>query len=159
MKINDFLRRKLLRATDPWSDDLRLRHNVFLEVMHAGTVVECRETHNLVTKAGKEAVATLLKEGTTRPLYLAIGTGAEEAKSTDTKLQTEKSRKAATVTVKESAIKLEFEWAEGSLEAAITEEGILSASSEGTLFARSTFGTITLGPSTGMKVTHTITVE
>jgi hypothetical protein len=122
-------------------------------------VVERRETHNLVTKVGKEAVATLLKEGATRPLYLAIGTGAEEAKATDTKLQTEKSRKAATVTVAGAVLKLEFEWAEGSLEGAITEEGILSAASEGTLFARSTFGTITLGPSTGMKLVHTITVE
>lgn len=141
-------------------DGLTLLHNVSVEVFGPdGEVRDSREIHNLVTTVGKEAVATLLEKGTTRPTHLAIGTGTEEAKVANSKLQTEKSRKAATVSVTGAVLTLEKEWGPGEAEGAITEEGIFSAASEGTMFARATFAAVNIGSKDSLKVAHTITAE
>lgn len=141
------------------TDVLRITHNVEIVVRGAdGQVKEVRLLHNLVTTVGKEAVAKLLKEGTVRPTYLAIGTGTKAAAVGDTKLETEKSRKSATVGVAGAVLTLEHEWAAGEAEGAITEEGMLSAAAEGTLFARCVFAVLNIGAADTLKVTHTITV-
>lgn len=138
---------------------LTVEHNVTIEHRGPnGELLEMREIHNLVPTVGKEAIAKLIKEGTTRPAYMAIGTGSTEAKAADTKLGTETKRKAATVGVSGAVVTLEAEFGEGECEGAITEEGLLSASSEGTLFARSVFGVITGTSTSTLKVKHTITV-
>jgi hypothetical protein len=145
-----------------WSmakSELKLRHNVVIEVRGPDGKIKERKEHNLVTTAGKEAIATLLKEGTVRPKYLAVGTGTEEAKVGDTKLQTEKVRAEATTSVTGAVFKAEHEYAAGEAEGAITEEGILSAASEGTLFARTVFAAVNIGSEDTLKVTHTVTVE
>jgi hypothetical protein len=138
---------------------MKLTHNVSLEVRGPdGELKERREAHNLVPTVGKEAIAKLLKEGSERPLYIAVGTGTEEPAAGDTKLKTEKKRLAATVSVSGAVLKLEKEFAAGEAEGAITEEGILSASSEGTLYAHTKFAAVNIGALDTLKVTHTITV-
>jgi hypothetical protein len=140
-------------------ENLPLLHNVSIEVRGPdGEIKAEREIHNLVVTAGKEAIALLLKEGTTRPKFIAVGTGTEEPAAGDTKLKTEKVRKEATVSVSGAVTKLEKEFAAGEAEGAITEEGILSASSEGTLYAHTKFAAVNIGASDTLKVTHTITV-
>lgn len=141
-------------------DELRLRHNVTVEVRGPdGELKDRREVHNLVPTAGLNAIATLLKEGTTRPKYIAVGTGTTAAAAGDTTLQTEVKRKEATVTVTEADVLLEVEFGAGEAEGAITEDGLLSAAAGGTLFARAVFAAVNIGAEDTLTVKHTLTVE
>lgn len=92
--------------------EVRIVHNVVIEAFGPdGRLKDRRENHNLVVTAGKNAIATLLKEGTTRPKFIAVGTGTEEPAAGDTKLKTEKVRKEATITVESAKVKFEKEFA------------------------------------------------
>lgn len=139
----------------------KLVHNVFIDLVGPdGELKQREELHNLIPTVGKEAIAKLLKEGTTRPSYMAIGTGNTAAAAGDTKLQTELSRKAASETGAAAKVfTIKAEWAAGEGTGAITEAGILSASSEGTLFARAVFSVVNKGAEDTLTITWTITVE
>jgi hypothetical protein len=140
-------------------DNFPIEHNVLVELFGPdGELKQREEIHNLVPTVGKEAVAKLLKEGTTRPTHLAIGEGTKAAEAADTKLQTETKRKAATIGVSGAVFTAEAEFGKGEGTGSVTEEGLFSASSEGTIFARSVFGVITKGAEDTLKITHTITV-
>lgn len=125
-----------------------------------GTLKQFEEIHNLIPTVGKEAIAKLLKEGTVRPTHMAIGTGTEAAAAGDTKLKTELDRNAAAeTTVSGKVFTMKAEWAAGDGTGAITEAGMLSAASEGTLFTRAVFSVVNKGAEDTLTITWTITVE
>jgi hypothetical protein len=142
-------------------EDLGVRINV--EVALRGPDGEIKQEellHNLIPTVGKEAIAKLLKEGTTRPTHMAIGTGTEAAAAGDTKLKTELDRNAAAETsVTAKVFTMKAEWAAGDGTGAITEAGLLSAASEGTLFARAVFSVVNKGAEDTLTITWKITIE
>jgi hypothetical protein len=104
---------------------------------------------NLVTDAGKAGVAGLINGVITDFFdYIAIGTGATAAAAGDTALQTEistgggsralatLSRVTTTVTNDTAQFVVTFTFTSGF---AVTESGVLSASSSGTLLCRQVF--------------------
>lgn len=135
--------------------------NVEVEVRGPDGTLKQRETlHNLIPTVGKEAIAKLLKEGTTRPTHMAIGTGTEAAAAGDTTLKTELDRNALSETsVSGKVLTVKGEWAAGDGTGAITEAGLFSASSAGTLFARAVFSVVNKGAEDTLAITWKITVE
>lgn len=135
--------------------------NVLIEVRGPdGALKQRLELHNLIPTVGKEAIAKILKEGSTRPTHMAIGTGTEAAANGDTKLKTELDRNALKETTASGKVFTAIaEWAAGDGTGAITEAGLFSASSEGTLFARSVFSVVNKGAEDTLTITWKITVE
>lgn len=141
--------------------DQPVEDNVIVELRGPdGALKERREVHNLIPTVGKEALAKLVKEGTTRPGWMAIGTGATAAASGDTALQTELDRNAlAEISVSGKVVTMKAEWLAADGTGSITEAGLFSASSGGTLFAHSVFGVITKGSEDVLSITWKITFE
>jgi hypothetical protein len=151
--------RKANRMPD---EDLKPQDNVKIELKGPdGEVKETVELHNLVTTAGKNAIASRLASspGSAVPTHMAIGTGATAADVADTTLQTEIDRNALTSnTASTNVLTMVGNWAAGDGTGAITEAGVLSASSGGTLFVRAVFGAISKGAADSLAITWTLTV-
>jgi hypothetical protein len=72
---------------------------------------------------------------------MAIGEGEVEAKAADTKLGKEISRKALTSKTRAgNVLTMKALWGAGEGTGKITEAGIFTASSEGTMYLRTVFG-------------------
>ena len=109
---------------------------------------------NIITNVGLAAVIRLVFSGLTENKfgYIAIGTGSATEAATDTALQNELKRKAATVTQTTTSIdgdtaklEAEFSSADGLTGTqTVCETGIFNASTGGILLARKTFPSVTL---------------
>lgn len=136
----------------------------------AGKIKEEREIKNLITSAGKAALAGLLLTdvGGTAFDYIAIGTGTNAAAAGDTTLQTEASTNGAsrvagtgtrvTTSVTNDTAQLVCSWTfSGSF--AITEAGIFNASSNGTLLARQVFSAINVASGDTLTITWQVQIS
>jgi len=136
-----------------------------------------QETKNLVVTAGKEWVASRLKD-TASPhtigaemSHMAIGTetttiAADPVDASDTTLGTEDDRNTLTVdggTVSANTITYACTWPandpSSTATKAITEAGIFNAASGGTMFARTKFAVVNKAPADALTITWTITVS
>jgi len=109
---------------------------------------------NIVTDAGIAAVIRLIFSGLTEDKfgYIAIGTGTTSESASDTALQSEIKRKAAsvtqittTITGDTAKLEAEFSSADGlSGTSTVSETGIFNALTGGILLARKTFPGVTL---------------
>jgi len=128
-------------------DMFKLKGKVKIRIYKAktGEVIE-EEFDNLIVNAGKAEVAKLIGSGLggTAFGYIAIGTGTTSETATDTALEAEVIRKAATVTsvttnVTDDTAQFEasFSSADGlSGSSAITEYGLFNADTEGVMLSR-----------------------
>lgn len=127
-----------------------------------GRVKERRTLHNVVTTVGKAHVADQLSSspGDSGMSHMAIGTGTNAAAAGDTTLQTELDRNALTSRT-DAAVVVTYvgTWAAGDGTGAITEAGILNASSSGVLLARTVFSVVNKGASDTLTITWTLTVS
>lgn len=140
-----------------------------LEHRRNGELIEARTVKNLITSAGKAAAAGLLNGVVTDFFdYLAIGTGTTAAAVGDTALQTEIStnggaRAAATLsrvttTVTNDTAQFVYTWTfSGSF--AVTECGVLSASSGGVLLARQVFSALNVVSGDTLAITYKVAVS
>ena len=139
-------------------DDLfNLKGRVSIELN--GQIVQ--EIDNLVVTAGKVFVASRMEDASATAMsHMAVGTNATAAAAGDTTLGTESARVALTSTTASSATVIYVAtFPAGTGTAALTEAGILNASSSGTLLCRTVFTTINKGSADAMTVTWTITVS
>ena len=120
-----------------------------------------QETDNLVVTAGKAYVASRMKDATATAMsHMAVGTGTVDPVVGDTTLGTETARVALTsTTVTSTAVAYVATFAAGTGTGALTEAGILNASSGGTMLCRTEFGVINKGASDSMTITWTVTVS
>jgi len=120
-----------------------------------------KETDNLVVTAGKGYVASRMKDATATALsHMAVGTNTTNPAVGDTTLGTEVARVALTsTTVSGVTVVYVGTYPAGTGTGALTESGILNASSGGTLFCRTEFGVINKSASDSMTITWTITVS
>jgi hypothetical protein len=133
-----------------------------------GSYGEVAYSHNLVTNAGKAFfVGRAGNVGSYSPAtYLAIGTGTTAAAAADTALETEittngGARAAATVTqttttVSNDTLQLQHTWTFTGSEA-VTEEGIFTESTAGTLVAHQVFAAVNVASGDSLQITHTLT--
>ena len=120
-----------------------------------------QKTKNLVVTAGKNWVASRMKDTTQDPMsHMAVGTGTTQALAAQTTLVTENDRNALTsTTVTGNAIAYVATWAANDATAALTEAGIFDAASGGDMLCRTKFDVVNKGAADSMTITWTITVS
>ena len=120
-----------------------------------------QEVPNLVVTAGKEYVASRIKDATATAMsHMAIGTGSPAAAASQTALGSESARTGLTsTTVSGADIVYVDTFAAGTGTGAITEAGIFNASSGGTMLCRTVFSVVNKGASDAMTITWTVTVS
>ena len=101
----------------------------------------------------KDATATAMS-------HMAIGTGSTAAAAGDSALGAEAGRVALTsTTVSSNEVAYVATFGAGTGTGAITEAGILNASSSGTLLCRTVFSVVNKGSADSMTITWTVTVS
>lgn len=144
---------------------LRFRTNVRLELRgpdgEARDVLkDVREVHNVICTAGKQQ---LLKASSAKYLnqfaYCAIGTSTTAASASDTALGTEVARSSVITPTNPDGNTLQFSatFGPGVGTGAITESGLLDASSVGDLLARQVFSAVNKASGDSLTVTWAIT--
>lgn len=136
------------------------RMHAILRDEHGRTKAE-RIVDNLIVTVGKNGIADQLLASPTisKPSHMAIGTGTTAAAAGDTALQTELDRNALTSKTRSTnVVTLVGDWAAGDGTGAITEAGVLDASSSGNLYSRAVFSAINKGASDTLQITWTYTV-
>ena len=120
-----------------------------------------QEVDNLVVTTGKGYVASRMKDtSATAMSHMAIGSGSTAAAASDTALGNELGRVALTsTTVSGAVVTYVASFPAGTGTGAVTEAGILNASSSGTLLCRTVFSVVNKGASDSMTVTWTVTVS
>lgn len=116
---------------------------------------------NLVVTTGKNLIASRLKDTTDAAMsHMAIGTGSTAAAASDTALGNEAGRVALTsTTVTTNSVAYVASFGAGTGTGAITEAGLLNASSGGTLLCRTVFSVINKGAADTLGITWTVTVS
>ena len=120
-----------------------------------------RSVDNLVTTAGKVFIASRM-DGTSSGVmsHMAVGTGGTAANIADTALGSDSARVAEDSSTPSSAtIVYVATFPAGTGTAALTEAGVLNASSGGTLLCRTVFSVINKGASDSLAITWTITIS
>jgi len=101
----------------------------------------------------KDATATAMS-------HMAIGTDSTAASASDAALGSEAGRVSLTsTTVTSNEVEYVATFGAGTGTGAITEAGILNASSSGTLLCRTVFSVVNKGSSDSMTITWTVTVS
>ena len=130
-----------------------------------GKLKDVREGNNVVTTVGKEFLASFmysaaLAASTFTCKYVAIGTDATAEAASNTALGTEVSRHTGTVSYLSGQIyQVKATFATGSGTGSITEYGLLSSNTGGTLFARDTESAINKGANDTLTVTAQFTLS
>jgi len=116
---------------------------------------------NLVVTAGKNYIASRMKDASaTAMTHMAIGTGSTAAAAGNTALGSEAGRVALTsTTVSTNNVAYVATFPAGTGTGAITEAGILNASSSGTLLCRTVFSVINKASADTLGITWTVTVN
>ena len=120
-----------------------------------------QEVDNLVVTAGKGYVASRMKDtSATAMSHMAIGSGSTAANAADTALGNQLGRVALTsTTVSSAVVTYVATFAAGTGTGAVTEAGILNASSGGTMLCRTVFSVVNKGSADSMTITWTVTVS
>ncbi len=137
-------------------DNLKMKGR--LQVSLNGEVV--RDIDNLVVTAGKNYVADRMKNNSSVMSHMAIGSGTTAAAAGNTALGTELGRVALTSsTVSNAVVTYVASFAAGTGTGAVTEAGILTAASGGTMLCRTVFSVVNKGSADSMTITWTVTVS
>ena len=143
------------------NDVIKVTGKVKLTVTNPeGKVKQEVEIPNLVVTTGKNFIADRMKNNSTVMSHMAIGTGSSSAAAGDTALGSEGGRVAlssSTVTTNSVAYVASFPAGTGT--GAITEAGLLNASSSGTLLCRTVFSVINKASGDTLGITWTVTVS
>jgi hypothetical protein len=120
-----------------------------------------KEVPNLVVTAGKEYVASRMKDTTKNAMsHMAVGSGSTSAAAGDTALGSELDRQALTsTTVSSNEITYVATFGAGDGTGAIAEAGLFNAASAGDMLCRTTFGVINKAASDSMTITWVVTVS
>lgn len=126
-----------------------------------GKIKQEVEVPNLVVTTGKNFIASRMKDASaTAMTHMAIGTGSTSAAAGNTALGAETGRVTlSSTTVSNNAVAYVGAFPAGTGTGAITEAGILNASSSGTLLCRTVFSVINKASGDTLGITWTITVS
>ena len=132
-----------------------------LTISKNGEVVQ--EIKNLVVTTGKELVAANLQGGSVSPVtHMAVGTGAVAAAAGDTALGTELDRNALSTsggTVAGAVVTYECVWNPGDGTGALTEAGLFTAATGGTMLARTVFPVVNKGADDTVTIVWDVTIS
>lgn len=126
-----------------------------------GKVVEEREIENLVVTTGKNYIASrMVGTSSTVMSHMALGTDNTSPAAGDTALGSEAGRVAMSAfTASTNIVTATATFPAGTATGALTEAGILNASSSGDLLCRTTFSVVNKAAGDSVAITWTITVS
>jgi len=126
-----------------------------------GNLKEAKKVPNLVVTVGKNYIASrMVGTASTVMSHMAIGTGTGTPIAGDTALGTEAGRVSLTAfTASTNTVTATATFAAGTGTGAITEAGILNASSGGTLMCRTTFPVVNKAAGDSIAITWVVTVS
>lgn len=125
-----------------------------------GKVKDQRKLKNLIVTTGVNYIADRMADAAEGAMsHMAVGTGSTAAAANDTTLGTEAARVALTSTTQTNDdVVYVASFGAGTGTGALTEAGILNASSGGTLLCRTVFSAVNKGASDTLQITWTVTV-
>jgi len=121
-----------------------------------------REIPNTIVTVGKNGIAALIAGGSVVMTHMGVGTGSTAVAAGDTTLGTEVDRNALTTsggTASTNTVEYEAVWNAGDGTGSLTEAGLFSASSSGTMLARTVFSVVNKSASDILTITWTVTVS
>jgi len=143
------------------TDAIKATGNVTIQLFNSdGSVKDTREIKNLVVTTGKQFIAGRMTGTTTVMSHMAVGAGTTAAAAGDTALQSELGRVALTSgTTAGATTTYVASFPAGTGTGAVTEAGVLNASSGGVLLCRTVFAVVNKGVDDAMSITWAITVS
>ena len=122
-----------------------------------------RETNNMVVTAGKEWVADRMSNASTVMTHMGIGTGSTAEALGDTDLDTVIGARLALTTsggiVAGAVITYACSYPANAHTGAITEAGIFTAVTSGTMLARTVFDVVNKGALDSMTISWAVTIS
>ena len=123
--------------------------------------VEVQKINNLVVDAGKALIAQRLKGAGSAISHMAVGSGSAAAAAGNTALGAQIDRNALSTSggsVTGATVTFECTWSAGDGTGAITEAGLFTASSGGTMLARTVFPVVNKGADDVVTITWDVTI-
>lgn len=155
-----------IRTQTKKDDLITVKGKVTYKLLSAnGQLKERRDIDNLIVTVGKNFLAAWLaasSQSTAFMQYIGLGTGTNAPTSGDTTLQTEfsgggYSRGVGTLSSSSNVFQNQAVFGPGNGTGAITEAGLFSATTSGTMFSRQTFSVINKMSGDTLTVTWQIT--
>lgn len=145
-------------------DSLKLTGHINIKLFNEkGELKDERDIKNVVVTAGKNYLAAWIAAASQAGQfmqYIGLGTGTNAASASDTTLQTELStRVAGTLTSSTNVWQNIATFGAGVDTGAVTEAGIFSASSSGTMLARQVFSVVNKAAGDSLQITWQITLS
>ena len=142
-------------------ETLKAKGDVSIVLTKANGQVENLDIRNLVVTSGLNYIVSRMKDtSATAMSHMAVGAGATAAAAGDTALGSELGRVALTsTTVSANTVTYVASFGAGTGTGAVTEAGILNASSAGTLLCRTVFPVVNKQAGDSMTITWVITVS
>lgn len=128
----------------------------------AGIVKQNVKVNNIVVSTGKNLLIARLSAAGPQPTHMALGSGSTNTTLADITLATETAstrRVFDTTTTLNNQVTYRTVWPAGAGTSVVREAGIFTASSGGTLFARTTFTEITKGANDILAINWTIKIN
>lgn len=145
------------------NDQVNITGRIKVELLDkSGEIILEKEFPNIVTTVGKNHIADRLSDTPTESAisHYAIGSGSNDPDVGDTTLQTELARVTIDYAQDSSnVVSYRATFPAGVGTGAITEYGMLNASSGGTLLARATASAINKTSDLTLIVTHNLTIS
>jgi hypothetical protein len=156
----------VLNKLDTSANDQRMKMHGSLDLIlrRADGSVETRHKDNLIVDSGFDFIANAIGNAASRPnaiSHIAVGTGTTVAAGSQTTLVTELVRSAGTFAHVSGTKVFTFTVALGAGVAtgALTEAGVLNASSLGSLLDRVVFNVVNKGPDDTLTIVFTFTMS
>lgn len=144
-----------------FQDELKVTGDVAITLYNKdGSVKDQREIKNLVVTVGKEFIAARMVGTPGEMSHMAVGSGSIAAAAGNTALGQELGRVALS---SDSALGVVVTYVAsfppGTGTGAVTEAGVFSAASGGTMLCRTVFAVVNKGADDAMSITWQITVS
>ena len=117
---------------------------------------------NLVVTAGRNLVASRLAGGGSNITHMGVGSGTTAAAAAQTALTSQIDRNGLTVsggTAVNNTVEYASTWSAGDGTGALTEAGLFTAATGGTMLARTVFSVVNKGVNDSITITWTITIS
>jgi len=121
-----------------------------------------KEIPNTIVTTGKNDIASLITGAGAAMTHMGVGTGTTAVAAGDTALETQVDRNALVTSggvASTNTVEFESVWNAGDGTGALTEAGLFSASTGGTMLARTVFSVVNKSASDILTITWTVTVS
>ena len=121
-----------------------------------------KEIPNTIVTTGKNDIASLITGSGAAMTHMGVGTGTTGVVAGDTALETQVDRNGLVTSggvASTNTVEFEAVWNAGDGTGALTEAGLFSASTGGTMLARTVFSVVNKSASDILTITWTVTVS